>query len=80
MCLNDHHPDAHACRARIALNVEDSAIFCPWDIVLDAAKLTDKLPRVSARCRLSLIEEARLLKMCSGLSVKSKHASLVNGG
>jgi hypothetical protein len=72
MCKFDCHPDAHACRARITLNVIESEIVPPWHVRLEVGKLITKMTRVSARCRLSLDEEQQLLEIVSML--KSKEA------
>ena len=60
----DRHPDAHACRLKIALVVLDSPVQCPFDLTSEASRYVTKLNHVSAVCRLSLSEELQLLEMC----------------
>ena len=76
--MSDFHPDAHACRARIALVVMDSPMICPWNIRADAAKYISKLYHVSARCRLAFEHESQLLDMCHIISKKEEIVRLVS--
>ena len=78
--VNDFHPDAHACRARISLVVMDSPMVCPWNIRLDSAKYISKLYHVSSRCRLSYEHEKQLLEMCHVLARKEEITRYVEGG
>jgi len=58
---DDWHPDAHACRLKIAIVTVDSGVELPFDVTLQAARYAVKLSHVSAACRLSLEEELQLL-------------------
>ena len=35
---HDCHPDAHACRVKIALAVLESPVTCPWGVREESAK------------------------------------------
>jgi hypothetical protein len=56
------HPDAHACRLKIAIVTVDSGVELPFDLTLQAARYAVKLSHVSAACRISLEEELQLLE------------------
>jgi hypothetical protein len=60
----DCHPDAHACRLKIALVIFDSPVLCPFDITVQMSRYVTKLSHVSAVCRLTLPEELMLLETC----------------
>jgi hypothetical protein len=60
----DCHPDAHACRLKIALVIFDSPVRCPYDLTVQASRYVTKLNHVSAVCRLTLPEELMLLETC----------------
>ena len=59
---DDWHPNAHAIRLKIALMTIDSGVVPPWDLTIQAARMTVKLDRVSANCRLTEEEELQLLE------------------
>ncbi len=58
----DHHPDAHAVRAKLSLAVLDSPLRTPWLLSFELASYLMKLAHVSSTCRLSLEEERQLLE------------------
>ena len=60
----DAHPDAHACRLKIALVMLDSPVSLPWDVSSEMSHYVRKLQHVTANCRLSLDEELTLLTTC----------------
>eukprot|EP00939_MAST-03C_sp_MAST-3C-sp1_P001539 g1539.t1 len=66
----DHHPDAHACRLRLALICREVSTKPAWDVDADAKGYLQKYAHVSAVCRLSPGEEMRVLP--------SKHMSYVS--
>ena len=59
----DVHPDAHACRLKIASVLDKSASRAspPWDVAVEAHGHATKLSHVSAVCHLTPIEELALL-------------------
>jgi len=61
---NDFHPDAHACRLKIALATIDSPVVCPWDLTKQMSNYVTKLAHVSTTCRLAHREEQQLLEYC----------------
>lgn len=58
---DDYHPDAHACRLKIALVILDSGVPLPWDLTVECARYAVKVDRVSTSCRLFPQEECQLL-------------------
>ncbi len=42
---DDAHPDAHACRLKIALATMDSPMGLPWDLTTEASKFINKVDR-----------------------------------
>lgn len=61
---SDCHPDAHACRLKIALVTFDSPVACPFDLTQQMSRYITKLDHVSAVCRIGLAEELQLLETC----------------
>ena len=59
----DAHPDANACRLKIAAVLDKSASRAapPWDVAVEAHGHATKLSHVSAVCHLTPIEELALL-------------------
>ena len=71
--LHDQHPDAHACRLKLALAVSyseakleltDDSTGQRWQLDEEYAQYVRKLAHVSAACRLSAREEAQLIDLC----------------
>lgn len=60
----DNHPDAHACRLKINLVVQDAPISCPWNTTRQMFNYIIKLDCVSITCRLTLEEEKEMLATC----------------
>jgi hypothetical protein len=60
----DNHPDAHACRLKIALVTFDSPVICPFDLTVQMSRYIIKLGHVSAVCRIPVHEEFELLQQC----------------
>ena len=60
----DCHPDAHACRLKIALVMLDSPVVLPWDLSGEMSSYVRKLQHVSANCRLAREQELALLSHC----------------
>lgn len=60
----DNHPDAHAARLKIALVIFDSPVSCPFDLTRQCSRYIQKLPHISAVCRISHAEELELLETC----------------
>lgn len=59
----DLHPDAHACRLKLSLvSLGAQDIKMPWDLVQEMCAYAIKHRRVSASCRLSVIDELTLLE------------------
>ena len=50
---DDFHPDAQACRQKLALVTVDSGEGTPWDLTDNQSRLTVKLEHVSSECRVS---------------------------
>ena len=59
---NDWHPDAHACRLKIALVTIDSGAPPPWDLTIECARHIVKLDSVTSNCRLAPEEELQILE------------------
>ena len=65
---DDRHPDAHACRLKLALctlYMSGSSGHFPSELHDEYHAYLTKLPRVSLACRLSVNEELRIAKACS---------------
>jgi hypothetical protein len=60
----DSHPNAHACRAKIALLVTDSPVHVGWYPPSEVALMIHKSNEVNVSCRMSQNEEKRLLYVC----------------
>lgn len=73
----DCHPDAHACRLKLAHAVKQSyQSGMKWDVLEDFGQYLKKLSAVSAACKLSSSEEAALLNsLFVGQPKAQKHAS-----
>lgn len=61
---SDCHPDAHACRLKIALMVLDAPISLPFDITIQASRYIVKQNHVSSVCRINLKDELSVLELC----------------
>jgi hypothetical protein len=57
---DDKHPDAHACRIRIAQIIEDCDETPEWNVEADKKAYFKKIERVSLVCRLTKEEERNL--------------------
>ena len=64
--LADKHPDAHACRLKLMLSMLDSGAEFGWDPTEEMAGYVSKRDHVSACCRLSGLQEKKVLKLCQG--------------
>lgn len=71
----DSHPDAHACRLRLALVCLGAGDFhVAWDVVEDYSQYLKKLGAVSMACRLTDDEEQKLLaRFLDGSPEVEKH-------
>lgn len=69
---DDAHPDAHACRLKVALVTVDAGLKLPWDLTREAAKYVTKLGAVAATCALALEEELQVLES-SPVVLNDKH-------
>ena len=60
---DDRHPDAHACRLKVSLATLASRDRMPveWSVEEELTDYVLKHDRVSATCRLTMLEEAELL-------------------
>eukprot|EP00516_Mucochytrium_quahogii_P008420 CAMPEP_0203758104 /NCGR_PEP_ID=MMETSP0098-20131031/10854_1 /ASSEMBLY_ACC=CAM_ASM_000208 /TAXON_ID=96639 /ORGANISM=" , Strain NY0313808BC1" /LENGTH=3866 /DNA_ID=CAMNT_0050650355 /DNA_START=244 /DNA_END=11840 /DNA_ORIENTATION=- len=63
--MDDQHPDAHACRLKLALAIMYARhhIRTPWEVHVEYDRYLAKLPRVSAYCRLSREEELKITQL-----------------
>jgi hypothetical protein len=71
--MDDYHPDAHAIRLRLSLMVQHSTNKTPWEVHPEFEMYLQKLPHVSADCRLSHEDEAQLLKLCKSSTPRLKN-------
>eukprot|EP00760_Papus_ankaliazontas_P024689 PhM_4_TR2411/c0_g2_i1/m.74313 len=69
-CVDDNHPNAHACRAKIGLLTSDSPMSLAWYNPLEVAMSLQKSSQVTVSCRLSFQEERRLMFICHALERK----------
>ena len=74
--LDDSHPDAHACRLKIALVTMDSPMKIPWDLTAEAAKFINKVAHISAVNEIENDEELQLLE--TDRVVKERASELFN--
>ena len=69
---HDQHPDAHACRLKVALAVsysEERLVLkdengTAWELDGEYAQYIKKVAHISASCRLSMEEELQLVELC----------------
>lgn len=61
--VDDHHPDACACKVKIGVATGDAGMQLPMRLDLEMALYVQKLHHVSAPCRLTLEEEQQALRM-----------------
>jgi len=59
---SDQHPDAIACRLRLALVCYECGEEVPWEVEPDMGAYTQKYANVSLACRLTLDEEELFLR------------------
>ena len=70
---HDQHPDAHACRLKVALAVsysEERLVLkdengTAWEVDGEYAQYIKKVHHISASCRLSMEEEVQLVQLCT---------------
>merc|ERR550537_2012400 len=75
---DDKHPDAHACRLRLALVCYECGEDVPWKVEDDMAGYRDKYGHVSTACRLTVEDENLLLQHHSD-PTRSKYLEAVQG-
>ncbi|OQS06902.1 hypothetical protein THRCLA_20266 [Thraustotheca clavata] len=66
--VQDRHPDACACRVRLALAIQYSENKCPWRISDDLHVVASSLAHVQSDCRLDWQEELDALALCDYMS------------
>jgi thiol-disulfide isomerase/thioredoxin len=59
---DDKHPDAHACRMRLALVCYECGEVIPWEVKGDFSGYVTKYGHVSTSCRLTVEDEQLLLQ------------------
>eukprot|EP00466_Bigelowiella_natans_P001199 jgi/Bigna1/76726/fgenesh1_pg.43_\ len=57
----DTHPDAQACKIKLSMALLYSGEKLPWDLAFEYGSYIDKLGHVSAECRFSHVQEARIV-------------------
>ena len=62
MFFRDAHPDAVACRLRLALVCQQACMEAPWNVEEDLGAYTQTLVHVSAGCKLDPSEEKMITK------------------
>ena len=73
---DDKHPDAHACRLRLALVCYECAEEVPWKVEEDMQGYITKFGHVATVCRLSVEDETLLLQHHSD-PTRSKYLTAV---
>ena len=64
---DDNSPDAHACRLKISLVMEESGtseVELPWEVMKEYNSYLFKEHAISASCKLTPPEELRVLEIC----------------
>jgi hypothetical protein len=68
--IYDSHPNAHACKSKIALLVADSPVDIGYYMPHEVSAMIAKMSHVSVSCRMPQSEERRLLYICKMLEGK----------
>ncbi|KDO28986.1 hypothetical protein SPRG_20090 [Saprolegnia parasitica CBS 223.65] len=66
--LQDRHPDACACRVRLALAIQYSENKCSWRLADELHVVSTSVAHVQAECRLNAQEELDALALCENMS------------
>eukprot|EP00043_Microstomoeca_roanoka_P005858 m.58502 g.58502 ORF g.58502 m.58502 type:complete len:4257 (-) comp13155_c0_seq1:39-12809(-) len=75
--LSDRHPEAHACRIKLALAIMYSDNSFKWDLSTELVEYLAKKPGVRAGCRLRPDEEFAALTLAKNLNQHLKNRFLL---
>jgi hypothetical protein len=64
--MADRHPNAHACRVKLYLNMHVGGIKLEFKLLPEVAGYISKRDHVSCYCRLTADEEVTALQLCTG--------------